>query len=109
MSAVEYFRNALTEYQEAKQRVREIVEIVRDVADLLKEPQRFQFRNAPSSQSNPAMPFSNIEFSAWPTAGKIQSAVSTWNNTFNVMQAAWQRIPPSERIALQTPPAVMKF
>jgi hypothetical protein len=109
MSAVEYFRNALTEYQEAKQRVREIVEIVRDVADLLKEPQRFQFRNAPSSQSNPAMPFSNIEFSAWPTAGKIQSSVSTWNNTFNVMQAVWQRIPPSERIALQAPPAVMKF
>jgi hypothetical protein len=55
------------------------------------------------------MPFSDIEFSAWPTAEKIQSAISIWNNTFNVMQAAWQRIPPSERIALQTPPAVMKF
>ena len=41
MSEVEAYRKAFAEYQDARDRVREIVGIVRDVADLLKEPQRF--------------------------------------------------------------------
>ena len=46
-------RRASAEYQAARERVREVVEIVRDVADLLKEPQRVQFRTAPGSGTNP--------------------------------------------------------
>ena len=109
MSEVEAYRKAFAEYQEARDRVREIVGIVRDVADLLKEPQRFQFKNAPSHRSNPGTPVSNIDASSWPTAGDIQNAISVWDSSFNAMQAAWQRIPPPERIALQSPPSVMKL
>jgi hypothetical protein len=108
MSEVEAYRKAFAEYQEARERVREVVGIVRDVADLLKDhPQRFQFKNAPSHRSNPGTPVSNIDASSWPTAGDIQNAISVWDSLFNAMQAAWQRIPPPERIALETPPSVM--
>jgi uncharacterized protein (DUF362 family) len=55
MSESEVYRRAFAEYQTARERVREVVEIVRDIADLLKEPQRFQFKNAPGSGTNPAM------------------------------------------------------
>jgi hypothetical protein len=51
----------------------------------------------------------NIDASSWPTAGEIQNAISVWDGAFNAMQAAWQRISPPERIALQSPPPFMKL
>jgi hypothetical protein len=53
MSESEVYRRAFAEYQAARERVREVVEIARDIADLLKEPQRFNLKTHPDPEQTP--------------------------------------------------------